>query len=356
MTFQGLKFTDQRPFKDCLIHGLIRDKQGRKMSKSLGNGVDPMDVIDEYGCDALRYFLATSSSPGMDLRYDEEKVKSTWNFINKLWNASRFVLMNIEDINEKNYTLDNLNICDKWILNKLNNVIKITRKHMEKYEFNVVGSELYSFIWNDFCDWYIELAKHNINNTTKSVLLKVLTCIIKLLHPFMPFVTEEIYNMLPIKESESIMISSYPKYDKDLSYNVNLESTLTLITKIRKAKLENNIKEYYIYYKELDNIDIIKNMLKLNDDNFIKEKNNLNEIVIDKNISILYDGSENKEKELENLRKEKERLENSIKRRESLLSNENYISKAPQNIVEQERKNLSQEKENLEAILVKLDS
>lgn len=358
MTFQGLKFTDVRPFKDCLIHGLIRDKQGRKMSKSLGNGVDPMDVIDEYGCDSLRYFLATSSSPGMDLRYDEEKVKSTWNFINKLWNASRFVLMNIEDLNEKNYILDNLNICDKWILNKLNNLIKLIRKHMEKYEFNVVGAELYSFIWNDFCDWYIELAKHNMNDTTKSVLLKVLTDILKLLHPFMPFVTEEIYNMLPIKETESIMISSYPKYNKDLNYDVNLDDTLSIITKIRKVKLENNIKGYYIYYKKLDNIDIIKNMLKLNDDNFVEEqrKNSLNEIVIDKNVSILYDGSENKEQEIENLNKEKERLENSIKRRETLLSNQNYISKAPQSIVEQERKNLLQEKENLEVILVKLDS
>ena len=354
MTFQGLKFTDARPFKDCLIHGLIRDKQGRKMSKSLGNGVDPMDVIDQYGCDSLRYFLATSSSPGMDLRYDEEKVKSSWNFINKLWNASRFVLMNIEDLNEKNYTLNDLNICDKWILNKLNNSIKLIRKHMEKYEFNVVGSELYSFIWDDFCDWYIELAKHNMNNTTKSVLLKVLTDIIKLLHPFMPFVTEEIYSMLPIKIDESIMISSYPKYDKNLNYDVNLEDTLTLISKIRKVKLENNIKEYYIYYKKIDNIDIIKNMLKLTDDKFIQEKNNLNEIVIDKNISLMYDGSENLEKEILNLTKEKEKLENSIKRRETLLSNQNYVSKAPQNIVEQEKKTLKQEKENLEAILAKL--
>ena len=354
MTFQGLHFTDTRPFKDCLIHGLIRDKQGRKMSKSLGNGVDPMDVIEEYGCDSLRYFLATSSAPGMDLRYDEEKVKSTWNFINKLWNASRFVLMNIEDLTEETYTLDNLNISDKWILNKLNNLVKLIRKHMEKYEFNVVGSELYSFIWDNFCDWYIELAKHNMNNTTKSVLLKVLTDILKLLNPFMPFVTEEIYSMLPIKDTESIMISSYPKYSKDLVFDIDLYYTLDLITKIRKTKLENNIKEYYIYYKELDNLDIISSMLKLEKENFILEKNELNEIVIDKNVSILYDGSENLEKELENLNKEKERLENSIARREKLLSNENYVAKAPQNIVEQERKNLELEKENLEAILSKL--
>ena len=356
MTFQGLKFTNTRPFKDTLIHGLIRDKQGRKMSKSLGNGVDPMDVIEEYGCDSLRYFLATSSAPGMDLRYDEEKVKSTWNFINKLWNASRFVLMNIEDLNNDTYTLNNLSISDKWILNKLNNLIKLCTKHMDKYEFNVVGSELYSFIWNDFCDWYIELSKHNMNNTTKSVLLKVLTDILKLLHPFMPFVTEEIYTMLPIKESESIMLSEYPKYSKEYNFNVDLDYTLDLITKIRKIKLENSIKEYYIYYKELDNIDILSSMLKLTSENFIMGKNNLDEIVVDKSVSILYDGSGNKEKELESLNKEKERLISSIERREKLLSNENYVSKAPKNIVDQERKNLEEEKDNLKAILDKLEN
>ncbi len=355
MTFQGLKFTDVRPFKDCLIHGLIRDKQGRKMSKSLGNGVDPMDAIEEYGCDALRYFLSTSSAPGMDLRYDEEKIRSTWNFINKLWNASRFVLMNIEDINKDTYTLENLSIPDKWILNKLNNLIKLTRKHMEKYEFNVVGSELYTFIWSYFCDWYIELSKHNMNNTTKSVLLKVLTDMLKLMHPFMPFVTEEIYSMLPIKDAESIMISSYPKFDKKFSFDVDLDYTLELITKIRKIKLENNIKEYYIYYKKLDNINIISSILKLDKSKIIDKKNDLNEIVIDKNISILYDGSENIEKEKEALIKEKEKLIASIERREKLLSNENYTSKAPKNIVDQERKSLSSEKENLEAILSKLN-
>ena len=225
---------------------------------------------------------------------------------------------------------------------------------MDKYEFNVVGSELYSFIWDNFCDWYIELAKHNMNNTTKSVLLKVLTDILKLLHPFMPFVTEEIYSMLPIKEAESIMLSNYPVYNKEYKFNVELDYTLDLITKIRKTKLENNIKEYYLYYKELDNIDIISNMLKLSIGNFITTKNNLDEIVIDKNISIMYDGTDNKEKDKINLIKEKERLENSISRREKLLSNENYISKAPKNIVEQERKNLSLEKENLEVILNKL--
>ena len=237
MTFQGLHFTDQRPFKDCLIHGLIRDKQGRKMSKSLGNGVDPMDVIEKYGCDSLRFFLTTSTAPGMDLRYDEEKVASTWNFINKLWNASRFVLMNIEDLTKDTYTLDNLSISDKWILTKLENLIKTVRKHMDNYEFNVVGTELYGFIWNDFCDWYIELAKGNMNNTTKSVLLTVLTDILKMLHPFMPYVTEEIYLMLPLHD-ESIMISSYPEYNKDLVFTEKPNNMGLLLGTVKKFNPE----------------------------------------------------------------------------------------------------------------------
>ena len=222
---------------------------------------------------------------------------------------------------------------------------------MDKYEFNLFGTETYSFIYDDFCSNYIELAKFNSNsNTTKSVLCYVLTQILKLLHPFMPFVTEEIYQMLPIKTSESIMISDYPKYNKEYDFNIDLDYTLDLITKIRKTKLENNIKEYSIYYKELDNIEIIKKMLKLDDSNFITEKKDLNEIVIGKNISIFYDGSENKEKELESLKKEKERLEGSIERRKKLLSNENYVAKAPENIVNKEREDLKKEEEQLELI------
>ena len=349
MMFQSLELNHTRPFKDCIIHGLIRDKDGRKMSKSLGNGVDPFDMIEKYGCDALRYYLNTDVAFGTDLRFDETKLSSTWNYINKIWNASRFVLMNIEDLKE--YTFDNLTIEDKWILSKLEKIIKSSVKHMDKYEFNLFGTETYSFIYDDFCSNYIELAKFNSNsNTTKSVLCYVLTQILKLLHPFMPFVTEEIYHMLPIKTSESIMISDYPKYNKEYDFNIDLDYTLDLITKIRKTKLENNIKEYSIYYKELDNIEIIKKMLKLDDSNFITEKNDFNEIVIDKNISIFYDGSENKEKELESLKKEKERLESSIERRKKLLSNENYVAKAPENIVNKEREDLKKEEEQLELI------
>ena len=349
MMFQSLELNRTRPFKDCIIHGLIRDKDGRKMSKSLGNGVDPFDMIEKYGCDALRYYLNTDVAFGTDLRFDETKLSSTWNYINKIWNASRFVLMNIEDLKE--YTFDNLTIEDKWILSKLEKIIKSSVKHMDKYEFNLFGTETYSFIYDDFCSNYIELAKFNSNsNTTKSVLCYVLTQILKLLHPFMPFVTEEIYQMLPIKTSESIMISDYPKYNKEYDFNIDLDYTLDLITKIRKTKLENNIKEYSIYYKELDNIEIIKKMLKLDDSNFITEKKDLNEIVIGKNISIFYDGSENKEKELESLKKEKERLEGSIERRKKLLSNENYVAKAPENIVNKEREDLKKEEEQLELI------
>ena len=359
MTFQGLHFTDQRPFKDCLIHGLIRDKQGRKMSKSLGNGVDPMDVIEKYGCDSLRFFLTTSTAPGMDLRYDEEKVASTWNFINKLWNASRFVLMNIEDLTKDTYTLDNLSISDKWILTKLENLIKTVRKHMDNYEFNVVGTELYGFIWNDFCDWYIELAKGNMNNTTKSVLLTVLTDILKMLHPFMPYVTEEIYLMLPLHD-ESIMISSYPEYNKDLVFedSKELDNIIDFIVKVRTAKLEHKIPKDSKVYFEGNYKDLILKSLRVASE-YLMDNSDMDGIeVISSNknyrIKYMFDTSIDKEKELESLQKEKVNLENSIARRKKLLSNENYVSKAPENIVNKEREDLLKEENELKLILEKM--
>ena len=359
MTFQGLEFTGTRPFKDCLIHGLIRDKEGRKMSKSLGNGVDPMDVIEKYGCDSLRFFLSTSTAPGMDLRYDEEKVKSTWNFINKLWNASRFVLMNLEDFDMNNYSLENLKEQDKWIITKLNKLILNTRNHMEKYEFNVVGTEIYNFIWDDFCDWYIELAKINMDNTTKSVLIYVLENTLKLLHPFMPYVTEEIYTMLP-NALESIMISSYPIYNEELVFETNLDSIIDLIVKIRRIKLENNIgREFFIEYdnKYLDsNIDLVNRLTKINQGELIKENCSKIEIAFqDGIVSLYYDGSLNEAKLKETLLKDKERLENSIERRKKLLGNENYVSKAPKELVEKEKETLKQEEQELELIINKLN-
>ena len=356
MTFQGLEFTDKRPFKDCLIHGLIRDKEGRKMSKSLGNGIDPMDVIDEYGADSLRFFLTTNTAPGMDLRFDEEKVKSTWNFINKLWNASRFVLMNIEDLNSDNYTLENLSLTDKWILTKLNETIEEVRRNMDSYDFHNVGNALYNFIWEDFCSSYIELSKSNMNNTTKSVLLKTLTAILKMLHPFMPYVTEEIYSKLPIKDAESIMISTYPTIEKELIFKKEkeqLDKILEDIVSIRNLKATNSItKEAKIKVKVKDEIkDIYFSQLKIKEENFLKEENEelLNINYKSKNIDItyFYEGSKEDESKKE---EEIKKLEESILRREKLLSNENYVNKAPANIVELDRKKLAEEKEKLELL------
>lgn len=352
MTFQGLHFTNSRPFKDCLIHGLIRDKIGRKMSKSLGNGVDPMDVIEEYGADSLRFFLTTNSAPGMDLRYDEEKVKSTWNFVNKLWNASRYVLMNMEDFKEENYTLEDLSLTDKWILEKLNRIIKSVRESMEKYEYHNVGNELYSFIWEDFCDWYIELSKANMNDTTKSVLLKVLTSILKMLHPFMPYVTEEIYQMLPIKDAKSIMISKYPVVE-DYNYTSELETidkVLEDIVSIRNLKQSNNITKdakVKVTVKQLLK-SIYYSQLKIKEENLIDNEitDMLSSNYQSKNIDITYYYQGSKEDESKKI-EEINKLKASIERREKLLANSNYVSKAPANIVEADRKKLLEEKEKL---------
>ena len=352
MTFQGLHFTKKRPFKDCLIHGLIRDKEGRKMSKSLGNGVDPMDVIEKYGADALRFFLSTSTASGMDLRYDEEKVASTWNFINKFWNASRFVLMNIEDLNETNYTLENLKEEDKWILTKLNNLIKVVTKRMDKYEFNIVGSELYTFIWNAFCDNYIEFAKFSLNDyTTKSVLLKVLTDLLKMLHPFMPYVTDEIYNMLPIKE-ENIMISTYPTYSKNEIFNNELENInekLEFIRMFRNIKLENKIgKDYQVIINSNADYNLIKNVLKINESMIVtsSDKKKINVKYQNYDLDICYEVILSEE-DLEVKKKQIESLRQSIERRKKLLSNEGYVTKAPKELVEKERKTLKEEEEKL---------
>ena len=352
MTFQGLHFTNSRPFKDCLIHGLIRDKIGRKMSKSLGNGVDPMDVIEEYGADSLRFFLTTNSAPGMDLRYDEEKVKSTWNFVNKLWNASRYVLMNMEDFKEENYTLEDLSLADKWILEKLNRIIKSVRESMEKYEYHNVGNELYNFIWEDFCDWYIELSKANMNDTTKSVLLKVLTSILKMLHPFMPYVTEEIYQMLPIKDAKSIMISKYPVVE-DYNYTSELETidkVLEDIVSIRNLKQSNNITKdakVKVTVKQLLK-SIYYSQLKIKEENLVDSEitDMLSSNYQSKNIDITYYYQGSKEDETKKL-EEINKLKASIERREKLLANSNYVNKAPANIVEADRKKLLEEKEKL---------
>ena len=353
MTFQALEFTGKRPFKDCIIHGLIRDKQGRKMSKSLGNGVDPMDVIEEYGCDALRYFLTTNSAPGMDLRYDIEKVKSSWNFINKLWNASRFVLMNIEDLKSREFDYSDLTISDKWILTKKNLIIKSITSSMDKYDFHNVGNELYKFVWEDFCDWYIELSKSNMNYTTKKVLLDVLTTILKLLHPFMPYVTEEIYSMLPVKEQESIMISSYPVFNKEEIFNESkeiLEKVLEDIVAIRNLKATNKVtKDSLVEIKTEENLlKVYSSQLKIKQENLVNEvPSSLKSINYkSKYIDITY-YFEQEEVDNNKILEEIEKLTASIERRKKLLANENYVNKAPKNIVELDREKLKEEEEKL---------
>lgn len=342
MTFQSLEFMNERPFKDCLIHGLIRDKQGRKMSKSLGNGVNPIEVIDKYGCDSLRLFLTTNSAPGMDLRYDEEKVASSWNFINKLWNASRYVIMNTNNLNDNNYK--EYNNYDKWILTKYNNVIKQVTKYMDKYEFHNAFNTLYSFIWDDYCSSYIEISKIYLNDTSKSVLLNILIGIIKMLHPFIPFVTEEIYQNLLFKESKSIMESSYPVYNKKEVYDI-LETTEILndITSLRNFKAENNIinsdavKIEYLFDEKLY-------------DGLIKFKNKVDNIEdsikYESKYAILYFEVKNKVSE-EDIQKEIEELEKSINKRKNLLSNENFVKRAPENIVANEKQKLIEEEEKL---------
>ena len=354
MVFQSEHITGVRPFKDVVIHGLIRDKYGRKMSKSLGNGIDPMDMCDEYGADALRFYLTTDCAAGTDLRFDEEKVAANWNFINKLWNAARFTLMNIEGLNE--LTFANLTNEDKWILTKYNKIVKNVTKHMDKYDFNIVGSELYSFIWDDFCSNYIEMAKFNNESlTTKSVLCKVLTGILKMLHPFMPFVTEEIYQMLPIKDSESIMISEYPQYDKKEVFTSEeelVDEEIEFIKTYRNIKAENSIpKDALVFLCNNEDYTLINKMVKATD-YLIPEEQDINSynVKAGRFEAIIYYEKVMTEEELKLKEKQINDLKTSIERRKKLLANENYVAKAPAALVEKERQTLASEEEALKLL------
>lgn len=351
MTFQGEELLGKRPFEHCLIHGLIRDKQGRKFSKSLGNGIDPFDMIEKYGADSLRYYLATDVAGGTDMRFDEEKIKSTWNFINKLWNASRFTLMNIENLKE--IKLDNLKPEDKWILTKYEKTIHEVKKFMDKFQFNNAGAVIYDFTWNYFCDYYIEMAKYTSGDeTTQSVLCTVLTGILKLLHPFMPYVTEEIYQMLPVKDQESIMISTYPKYSKKFIFETEeeiVDDQIEFIKTFRNVKAENNItKDMKVMFDTEDDNELIVKMLKLQD-NLVKEPLGIKAYKVFSNrikAKIFFEKIET-EADIAQKEAQIEQLKSSIARREKLLSNENYVNKAPANIVEMDRQKLEEEKHKL---------
>lgn len=354
MTFQGEKLLGKRPFKDCLIHGLIRDKQGRKFSKSLGNGIDPFDMVELYGADALRYYLATDVAPGTDMRFDEEKIKAAWNYINKLWNASLFVISNITDL--KKIDLINLKDEDKWILTKFEKCLHETKKFMDKYEFNNASSSIYEFTWNYFCDYYIEMAKYSIDTlSTKSTLCFILTGIIKMLQPFIPYVTDEIYANLPVKDACDIMISSYPKYNKKYLYEEEekkVDDIVNFIKCFRNVKAENNIsKDAKVLFDGKYN-NLIINMLRLQD-SIVEQPLQIKSYKVFANgikATIFFEKKET-EKDKVVRQTQIKMLTDSIERREKLLNNENYVNKAPKNIVELDRQKLEEEKKKLVELL-----
>ena len=377
MAFQGKHFTDEKPFEDVLIHGLIRDEQGRKMSKSLGNGVDPMDVIDEYGVDALRFFLTTNSTPGQDMRYIPEKVDSSWNFINKIWNASRFVQMNLEGDTIPTFNTESCTMIDDWILSRLNETIQTVNTNMDKYEFALVGNELYSFIWDDFCSWYIELSKANLNSgnekvkqATLATLYTTLMAILKLLHPFMPFVTEEIYLALP-HEKDSIQLEDWPQTIELAKGNQALdkvEQLLSIIKTIREIRVEYQLKpketlEIQLFDEKNNNI-----LLDAQESSILEKMANItitgNREDSEKVVRPLKVGSlhismadlVNVEEEIANLEREKGRLEGEIKRATSMLENVNFTSKAPKEKIDAERSKLNDYQNQYDIVLNRLNT
>ncbi len=371
MIFQGIEFTGKRPFNDVLIHGLVRDEQGRKMSKSLGNGVDPMDVIEKYGADSLRYFLTTGSSPGQDLRFSIEKVEATWNFVNKIWNASRFALMNMEGFTYENIDLTKeKSVADEWILTRLNETIESVTALIDRYEFGEVGRVLYNFIWDDVCDWYIEMAKiplygdnEDAKNMTRSVLAHVLESTMKLLHPFMPFVTEEIWQSLP-HQGESITVSAWPTVREELTNKEASETMkilVELIRSVRNIRAEVNTpmsKKVQLMISAKD--ETIAAALEENR-SYIERFCNPEELIIstnltapEKSMSAVISGAElylplegliNLEEEKKRLEKELEKWTSEVERVQKKLSNQGFVAKAPAAVIEEERR---KEKDYLE--------
>lgn len=364
MIFQGLEFTEKRPFDDVLIHGLVRAEDGRKMSKSLGNGVDPMDVIDQYGADSLRYFLATGSSPGQDLRYSTEKVEAAWNFINKIWNASRFSLMNIgDDFKAEHIDLSGKkSLADEWILTRLNETIADVTRLAEKYEFGEVGRVLYNFIWDEFCDWYIEMSKIPMNGEdevqkqmTRSVLAYTLDSIMRMLHPFMPFVTEHIWQNLPVT-GDSIVTASWPVVKPELSNEQSkrdMEQLMEIIRAVRNTRSEVNTpmsKQIPMMIKT--NSEAISNRLET-ERPFIERFCNPSTLTISTDVEIPeevittavtggsvilpLEGLIDMEKEIARLEKELEKWQKELERVDKKLSNEKFVAKAPEKIINEEK-------------------
>lgn len=385
MMTQGLELTDQVPFKDVLVHGIVRDNQGRKMSKTLGNGVDPLDVIDEYGTDSLRMSLILGTTPGNDIRYSSDKVEASSNFANKLWNASKFVLMQLEDIEEfKENDITELDLSkmiyvDKWIISKLNTLVKEVTENLENYDLGVAAQKIYDFIRNDFCDWYIEIVKPRLFNkedesryTVQFILNYVLCTSLKLLHPFMPFITEEIYSKLYHKP-ESIMMTEFPKYKEELDFKNEEElaiEIMNIITEIRNIRSKMNVhpskktKLIFVTTTAKDEIEKSEAFLeKLGFANKIEIQKTTENIpenavaILSKNmeVHIPFEELVDIEEEKKRLEGEKKRLESEVQRGEKMLSNPGFINKAPEAKINEEKEKLANYKELLENVNQKLE-
>lgn len=380
MVFSGLEQTGKLPFHTTLIHGLVRDSQGRKMSKSLGNGIDPLEVIDQYGADALRLTLVTGNAPGNDMRFYNERVESSRNFANKIWNASRFMMMNFEKADFSNVTLSDLTSADKWILSKVNTLAKDVTENMDKYELGIAVQKLNDFIWEEFCDWYIEMVKPRLYNdedeskaaalwTLKTVLIQSL----KLLHPFMPFITEEIFCNLQ-EEEESIMISSWPEYQEAWNFTedeYSVETIKTAVRNIRNLRSEMNVapsKKAKVYIVSTnDQIKAIFETGKV----FFATLGYASEVIIQEDktgidpgavqtvipeavIYIPFEELVDIEKEIERLEKEEKKLQGELKRVEGMLNNEKFVSKAPETKIQEEKEKREKYANMLEQVQMRL--
>ena len=366
MVFSGYEQTGKCPFSDVLIHGLVRDEQGRKMSKSLGNGIDPLEIIEQYGADALRLTLVTGNAPGNDMRYSEKKIIASRNFANKVWNASRFMLMNIEKADLSNVSLADLTPADKWILSKANSLVKEVTDNMEKYDFGVAVAKLNDFIWEEFCDWYIEMVKprlYNEEDTTKAAALftlkKVLTISLKLLHPYMPFITEEIFCSLQ-DEEESIMVSEWPVFEEEFDFKAEeneVEMIKNAVRNIRNLRADMNVPPskkasvYVVSEKEEvrrvfeDSKVFFATLGYASEVHVQADKAGIAEdavstVIPDAVIYMPFAELVDVEKEIALLEKEAGRLEGEIKRAKGMLSNERFVSKAPAAKVEAEKEKL----------------
>ncbi|MDE7400566.1 MAG: class I tRNA ligase family protein, partial [Clostridia bacterium] len=377
MIFSGLEHMRKVPFRDVLIHGLVRDEQGRKMSKSLGNGVDPLEVIEKYGADSLRFSLLQGVAPGNDMRYSDAKVEACRNFMNKIWNASRYVIMNCEGRKIKPVTEVKLTSADKWIISRLQAVIRDVTLSLNKFELGIACQLLYDFTWSDFCDWYIELTKSALHSddadkkdNAVSVLLFVLENTLRLLHPFVPFITDEIYRSLPNTKG-SIMVADYPRYNSKLAYKkeaVAFGSVMEIIKAIREVKVETGCapsKKVSVYMlsdaKRLisANADCIAKLAGAAYVKCISAKEEAEEKSVAKVTSVgtlyiplgeLVDA----EKERERLNNELDRIMNEIRRADGKLNNQGFIAKAPKQLVEAERAKLNTFVEMREKILEQL--